>query len=228
MKHKVTALKVQKRNPNRVNVYLDGEFSFGAARIVAAWLQVGQELDDEQIAQLNAQDTDEVAFQKALHFAGYRPRTEAEVQKKLEEEGVSAEAIAQIILRLREDGYLNDLRFAQGWVESRSNFRPRSHRLMAMEMKQRGLDETAIEQALEVTAGDEELAYQAGSRKARQLSQADHETFRNRLTQFLARRGFSYGVIVPTVQRLWQEVGLSTSLLTNDMDELKEDESWNP
>ena len=35
---KITALTVQKKNPNRVNVHLDGEFAFGLARIVAAWL----------------------------------------------------------------------------------------------------------------------------------------------------------------------------------------------
>lgn len=223
MTNKITALKIQKRNPNRVNVYLDGEFAFGIARIVAAWLHVGQDLEDEQITQLQARDTDEVALQKALRFAGYRPRTEAEVQKKLEEEGIPAETIAPIILRLREDGLLNDLRFAQGWVESRSTFRPRSRRLMAMEMRQRGVEPKAIDQALEDSSDDEALAYQAGLRKARQLTQADRETFRNRLTQFLARRGFSYSVIAPTVQRLWQEVRLSDSQQLFDNDEMKED-----
>jgi len=52
MTKKITALKVQKRNPNRVNIYLDGEYAFGLARITAAWLHVGQELGDEKIAEL--------------------------------------------------------------------------------------------------------------------------------------------------------------------------------
>ena len=49
MDQKITALKAQKRNPNRINVYLDGIFAFGLARVVAAWLQVGQTLSDEKI-----------------------------------------------------------------------------------------------------------------------------------------------------------------------------------
>ena len=48
---KVTALKVQKHHPNRINVYLDNEFSFGLSRITAAWLQVGQELKSHQDCQ---------------------------------------------------------------------------------------------------------------------------------------------------------------------------------
>ena len=53
---KITALQVQKRNPNRVNIHLDGEFAFGVARIVAAWLRIGQELSEEKIGQLQAED----------------------------------------------------------------------------------------------------------------------------------------------------------------------------
>ena len=41
MIQRITALKLQKRNHQRVNVYLDGEYAFGLTRIVAAWLAVG-------------------------------------------------------------------------------------------------------------------------------------------------------------------------------------------
>ena len=49
---KITALTAQKRNPNRVNIYIDGEYAFSLARIVAAWLRVGQELDEEKLKKL--------------------------------------------------------------------------------------------------------------------------------------------------------------------------------
>ncbi len=41
---RITSLKVQKKNPNRVSIYLDEEFAFGVSRIVAAWLHVGQDI----------------------------------------------------------------------------------------------------------------------------------------------------------------------------------------
>ena len=52
MNHRITAIQAQKRNPQRVSVFLDGEFAFGLSRIVAAWLAVGQEISDEKIALL--------------------------------------------------------------------------------------------------------------------------------------------------------------------------------
>jgi len=73
MMHTITALTLQKRNRQRVSVFLDGEYSFGLARIVAAWLEVGQELSDEKIAQLRAEDEREVAYQRALRLIQYRP-----------------------------------------------------------------------------------------------------------------------------------------------------------
>ena len=86
MKHKITALKRQKRNPNRVNIYLDGKFAFGLSRIVAGWLEVGQELDDEKISSLQVEDELEVAYQRALKFISHRIRTENEIRRNLNKE----------------------------------------------------------------------------------------------------------------------------------------------
>lgn len=200
----VTAMKVQKRNPQRVNVYLDGEYAFGLARITAAWLQIGQALSDEKIAQLKAQDSHEAAYQKALGFLDYRPRSSAEVRKNLEKHGYEPEVIEQVLERLGRSGLVNDGQFAQTWVDNRSEFRPRGRRLLSMELRQKGLDDEAIESAL--TGLDEEaLAYQAALKYQRKLQDLPKPDFRRKLAGFLARRGFSYAVIEPVLERVWQD-----------------------
>ena len=85
MERVITAIKVQKRNPTRVNIELDGEYAFGTSRLVAAWLQVGDRLTEEKIAALIDQDTSEVAYQRALNLLNHRPRTEKEIRQKLAE-----------------------------------------------------------------------------------------------------------------------------------------------
>ena len=60
---RITAIKQQKRNPQRVNIYLDGSFAFPLAKIVAAWLKVGQELTPEKLTALRGQDTVEKALE---------------------------------------------------------------------------------------------------------------------------------------------------------------------
>jgi len=201
---KITALEVQKKNPNRVNVYLDGEFAFGLARIVAAWLRTGQELSEEKIEQLQAEDARERAFQQAMHFLSYRARSESEIRQNLRKHEIPEPLIEQTLERLRQDGLANDHQFARAWVENRSVFRPRSRRLMAMELRQKGLTEEAVSSAVE-RVDDEALAYEAAQKRAARFKGLEWNEFRKKLSDFLARRGFSYSVIAPVVTRIWNE-----------------------
>ena len=202
---KITALVVQKRNPNRVNVHLDGEYAFGLARIVAVWLRVGQELDEEKLKRLQVEDARERAVQQALLFLSYRARSESEIRQNLRKHEMPEEVIEETLARLRQDGLANDGQFAQAWVENRSTFRPRSRRMLAMELRQKGLDEEAVSSALE-DVDDEPLAYEAAKKRAPRLKALEWVDFRKKLSEFLARRGFSYSVIAPVVTRIWNEL----------------------
>jgi regulatory protein len=202
---KITAIKVQKRNPNRVNIHLDGEFAFGLSRIVAAWLSVGQELSKDKIARLQAEDAQETAYQHAMKFLNFRQRSQAEVERNLKDHLFPEEAVTKVIEKLRSSGLLDDERFAQTWVENRSEFRPRGGSLLRMELRQHGLQDEAIEAAIQ-DLDEEELAYRAGLKQARKLKDLDWTQFRQKLYGFLARRGFNYEYISPVVERIWQEL----------------------
>jgi regulatory protein len=224
---KITALKVQKRNPNRVNVYLDGEFAFGLARIVAAWLQVGQMLTQTQIANLQAKDTDEVAFQSALRLLNIRPRSEQEIQRSLVKKGYSEEVIQATLERLRSGGLVDDAAFARVWVENQNLFRPRGRRALAIELRHKGIADEHIRSALDEELDEGELAFQAAQKYARRLAGLGKIEFRNKLGQFLARRGFSYDTISPTVARIWEEIEVSdTQGLPGEALHTQEEERW--
>ncbi len=224
MDQEITALKAQKKNPNRISVYLDGEYAFGLARIVAAWLKIGQHLSEEDINRLKQQDTLEVAYQRGLHFLSYRSRSEAEIQRKLSEQGFDPPVVDATIQRLKENGFLGDAKFASDWVENRSTFRPRGKRMLAMELRQKGVGEEAIQRALAETGDEENLAYQAASKYARRLAGLDWETFRKRLGAYLMRRGFSYGTIAPILRQVWEETQSSAGSANLTQDE--DDELW--
>lgn len=224
MDQKITALKAQKRNPNRINVYLDGIFAFGLARVVAAWLQVGQTLNEEKIDSLQNEDTLELAYQKSLHLLGYRPRSENEVRRKLSEKGFSVEVIDSVSERLKSSGLIEDRQFAKNWVENRVTFRPRSHRLMAIELRQKGVTDDAIQEALDTSVDDAALAYDAAVRYSRRLSGLEWGEFRERIYSYLRRRGFSYGTISTAVQRLWSELKPTEGTYHNTDEDIKEDE----
>jgi len=204
MDRKITALRIQKRNPQRVNVYLDGEFAFGLARIVAAWLQVGQSLSPEKITELQSQDRQEVAYQQALRFIQYRPRTQNEIRQKLLKNEVPEPVITYVLERLQRTGLINDQHFAENWIENRSDLRPRSRYALAHELKQRGVAPEIIDSSLS-KVDDYEMAYRAACKQYRKYSNFDWQTYRQKMYGFLGRRGFNYEVSNAAATQVWEE-----------------------
>lgn len=206
MEQEITGIKVQKRNPDRVSIYLDGEYAFGLSRIVAAWLSIGQRLSEEKIGALRAKDGNEVAYQRALRLISHRPRTQKEIEQKLVEKGFDSTQAQAVIARLAEAGLVEDREFARMWVENRNQSHPRSQRLMKLELMQKGVSVEEIESALGDSADDADLATQAAMQQMRKYSGLEWSEFRKKLSAFLMRRGFSYGTIAPVVQSVWESV----------------------
>jgi regulatory protein len=206
MSPRITAIEPQKKNPHRVNIYLDGEFAFGLRRLVAAWLQVGQELSDDKIAALRAADEREEAYQKALHFLRFRPRSVQEVRQNLQKHGLSSALIEETLQRLQEAGWLDDRAFARAWVENRVTFRPRAPAVLQMELRRKGIAEEIIDEVLHEMTDAGSLALEAARRQARRLHGLAQGEFYRKLGSFLARRGFSYALIPSVCAQVWDEL----------------------
>lgn len=202
---KITALQIQPRNRNRVNVFVDNTYAFSLAALVATPLRIGQILTDEDISRLRAEDTFQTAYDRVLNYLSYRPRSQAEVERYLADKGVQPDVIAAVVGRLGEVGLIDDSAFARTWVENRVAFSPRGSRLLKQELYQKGLDTSTVTEALQ-DLDEETSAYQAARARAQRLTGQDRATFERRLGGFLQRRGFDYDVIRSVVSRLWREI----------------------
>lgn len=221
MMKKITAIEPQKKNPNRVNLYLDDQFAFGLSRIVAAWLLTGQSLSEEKIASLQLEDAREIAMQKALHFLGYRARSSQEVRANLEKHEIPDVVIESTLKRLHESNLLNDQDFAKAWVENRNTFRPRSRRVLSVELHRKGLKNEIIDEVLGNIKDEETLAMEAARKQVRKLQGLSFQEFRQKLGGFLGRRGFSYAVCASVIRSLWNEIHSSATgdnIIDNDED----------
>ncbi len=201
----VTGLVAQKRNPKRVNVYLDGAYSFPLdMAIVLKWgLKNGQLLSDMEISALTAADDVEKAYLRAVNLLSYRPRSVAEVRRNLQAKKTDPEVVEVVLSRLAQNGLLDDAAFARFWVENRSAFSPRGGRLMSYELRQKGVATGDIETAL--PSEDREGARDAASRRARSLAALDYDSFRKKLLPYLQRRGFGYETAAEAVNEAWRE-----------------------
>lgn len=205
----ITALEDQKRDPERVNVYLDGAFAFGASRmlILARGLARGKELAPEEIEALRRDDDVEKAFGSALNLLSYRPRSRAEIEGYFRRKKVDPEVANAAVARLERSGLLDDDEFARFWVRNRQTFRPRGARALRAEMRAKGLESGVIDSALQDLPEEEETAYEAGQPKLKSYRALDEREFFTRMVGFLQRRGFAYGAAAAAAKRLSAQRG---------------------
>jgi regulatory protein len=201
----VTAVERKRR---RVDVFVDGELAIriGAKLAAEQGVQPGVAITEAKLADLEELDLQRRAMETAVRLLAYRQRSVHEMRDRLRRKGIPEATITSTVNRLKNLGYLDDTSFARSWSESRRSASPRSARLLASELRLKGI---APEVANEATSGvsDEEAAYEAASYRLRSLTGLEYQKFRERLGRFLTSRGFSYDVSREVIERCWQEVG---------------------
>ncbi len=146
----LTAIEAQKKARGRFNVFLDDSFAFSLEEGVVAetGLAVGQNLTPAQIEGLTKADIVRRCINAALRYLSYRPRSEVELRTRLRQRGFDGAVIEEVMPRLKEQGLVDDVAFAQFWKENRETFRPRSRRMLAREMRGKGVAPEVVEEAL--------------------------------------------------------------------------------
>jgi regulatory protein len=208
----ITALRAQAKDPQRVNVFVDGEFAIGVSltTITKTGLHVGKRLSAEEFARLEQTESGDKAYLAALRFLESRPRSVAEVRARLGRKDFAPEAIDAAITRLAELELLDDAAFARYWVENRQAYRPRGAGALRDELRRKGIDADVTAQVLsdEALTGDESASAWGLARAAlgKYAGSRDRNAFTRRMSSYLQRRGYTFEIIRPIVEQLWAEV----------------------
>ncbi len=144
------------------------------------------------------------AHSEALRFVSYRPRTEAEVRRKLRRTYPS-NLVDEVVILLRDEKLIDDSAFASAWAESRHSLKPRSAYAIRRELLTKGVDRNVAEEAVE-GLDDDDSAYRAAQSLARRTAPLGLAAFRRRLLGFLRRRGYATSACRRTIDRLWAEL----------------------
>ena len=194
----ITAIEPQVKRPDRVSVYIDGEFALGMHAEVAAaeGLRVGQTVNVNELQALARAEELRRARDSALHFLGYRDRSRQEVRRRLAQKGYDPELVEETLQALDRSGLVNDAEFSRSWVRARTGSRPMGRSRIAAELRQKGVERELIDEALAPVDPEAELglALAVGRRKVEQLRREDIRTARQKLGAALMRRGFSWEV----------------------------------
>lgn len=194
----ISDIKPQRRHPERVSIFVDGDFAFGlpAEEVSRRGLRRGYELSMAESLELVSVDEVSRCTEAALQLISYRPRAERELRSRLRRKGFSDLAIEKTVERMLHWGYLNDESFAEQWVNSRLRGKPRGARLLRQELLAKGVDREVAQEAIDAAEIDEYSAAMSLARKRyERLSGLEPEVRERRLSAYLARRGYDWGLI---------------------------------
>lgn len=190
----VTSIKPQK-SKKRVNIYLDDKFGFGLdlENFVKLHLKVEQELSDEEVVKIIKKAEFQKTLDYLLKFAMLRPRSEKEITDWFRRKKVHESIQKDLFDRLKHFELLDDLKFAQWWVDQRMEYRSKSKRMLSNELKVKGIKDEIIKQILSETKIDEPKMImgilEKKSYKWRNLPQREQK---QKMTEYLLRNGYDW------------------------------------
>ncbi|MFZ1258789.1 MAG: RecX family transcriptional regulator [Candidatus Saccharimonas sp.] len=210
---KITSISAQVRNPDRVNVSIDGKyrFSLDISQITDLGVKVGRELGEEELAELETESQFGKLYARALEYSLMRPRSVREVKdylyrktlttrrgkrqevrgeveyKTIEIPGYSPALAERVLQKLQHKCYVDDEKFARWWVENRNRTKGASLRKLTVELRTKGVTSEIIEQVVQDSPRTDEQELQTIIAKKRNRYPDDQK-----FTQYLARQGFNY------------------------------------
>jgi regulatory protein len=198
-RHVITAIEPQQRRPERRSIFLDGEFALGVdAEVIArTGLRVGQEVELAELQALARAEERRAARDAALRLLGFRDRSERELERLLLRKGFEAEVVSEVVSDLAAREFVDDERFARGWVAAKTAGRPIGPDRLAAELRARGVERETVEEAVAQISpeNERELALRAAKRLVGGLRNEELPAARRKLAAALRRRGFSWEVI---------------------------------
>ena len=147
----------------------------------------------------------------ALNALVARAKSKGELLAHLKKRGVEDDVAQATIFRLQENGLINDSEFATAWTQSRHTSKKLSKRIIAGELRTRGVDQSSIDEALDEIDDESEYrtAFSLGMKKYNTMSRLEPEVQIRRIQSLLQRKGFSF----PTIARVIRELDVQSDEL---------------
>lgn len=201
----ITKIATQKR-AGRYNLDLDGHFAFGVSENIIAkfGLIKGRQLDAQMIETIKAAELVDQGLKIALNYLSPALRTTKQVRDRLKQKKVDDEVIDQVVAHLQGQQLLNDAVYAKHFVATKQIFNPKGPRGIAQELKQAGVAEEIVEEAL--SAYSEESQFDVALKMAEKMAKThrrDSTVIRQqKVAQGLVQKGFSFDLANQVINEL--------------------------
>lgn len=154
----ITAITPQIKDKTRCNIEVDGRFYCGMKleTVIGHRLKVGDDVTAEALSQMQLESEKRTALDKALTHIAASMKTEKEIADFLQKKGYLQDVRGYVIAKMKEYGFLDDGEYAKSYAESAGKRKGR--RLIAAELRRKGISEEEVENALQTLTGEKESA----------------------------------------------------------------------
>ena len=184
---KVTALKEQLKDQNRVSIFVDNAYSFSLtlSQVIDQKIKVGMELSESMLAELKKLSLEGKMYAQVLDWLSRRPHSTKEFQQYMYKKKAPPEQTELFLQKLLDKGYLNDEHFAQWW-QDKSQFKHKSSRSIRAELSVKGIKSSVNNSGSDIDAIKALIS---------KLQSRPRYADQNKLIRYLIGKGFSYSDI---------------------------------
>ena len=203
----ITAIKVNKKRPNRRSIFIDGQFAFTVSEGIFFQhnLEEGGELSDKQIKELTTADEFDKAKQAAVNLLSFRPRSIKEVSNRLIHKGWNKDLADRVTGELVDKGYLNDEEFAAIFARDKAENKCLGPVALKSELIKTGVAQKIIEQTIEAVYSKypaDELIQRLMKKRGIDLDVPLVKKEKQRFINLLKRKGFTWDQMESVVRNL--------------------------
>ncbi len=191
---KITSIKQQAKNPERVSVFVDGKYSFSLSldELVTQKIKKDEELSKADVKRLKKISADGKLRGRALEWLLNRPHSTREFKDYMYRKKAEEDLTQQLIDEFSERGYLDNAKFASWFVELQAR-RAKSNPAIKAELFKKGISREVVEQVIEQSEDDETKRLQALISK--KIKSSRYKNDKTKLMQYLTSQGFSYSQV---------------------------------
>ena len=202
---KITKLEVQKKNKERFNLYLDGEFEMGIDidTLVKFNLKKDQMLEPQDMEQIQKYDHYRRGVNMAIQYLSFKKRTEKEVRQYLEKNDVSQNAIEQVIEYCYREKFIDHEDYAESLKNTMIRTSDKGPEIYKQKLYQLGIEPKIIDHFTALYEEQQPLedVIKVGN-KVMKTKKGPVVKVKQKVSQALMQKGFTLETIQATMNEL--------------------------
>ncbi len=193
----ITSFEKSNKNKDMVSVFIDKQYAFSIPEeeYIRLGLYDKSEITEEDLIYIKREVLQKSAKSKAIRYVSLKLLSEKELFTKLQSKGFDDDTIRLVVDDLKAMGYINDKIYTQKFVFDRSKLKPKSKKMLKMELNNRGISDNIIDEVLDNFEYDEVTIAERLIRKKFGKYDLNDPKIENKVISFLMHRGFQYEII---------------------------------